>query len=360
MDWVLNVAVLGLCGLGTLLVWSATRPTSGDAVMKKHLITVAVGLVLGFVVSRLDFRNLRSYAPIFYVVSCLGLAAALVPGIGSMQNGTRGWIPVTAGFFLQPAEFAKLAVVVLLAAMLSEKRDLEFAPRNSDVVRSLLVVAIAMGLIMLQPDLGTALVFIMVILGAVAVSGAPARWLIIIVVGVALAAILAVQLHFLKSYQVGRLTAFTNPNATTQDAGYNAHQARLAIGSGGLTGKGLFHGAQTNGGFVFASSNDFVFAVAGEELGFAGGAVIIGLTGVILLRGLRIATRSEDRFGRLVATGIVCWFAFQSFENIGMNLGIMPVTGIPLPFVSYGGSAMVTNLVAIGLLQSIHRENHAS
>jgi rod shape determining protein RodA len=360
MDWTLNVAVLTLCGLGSLLVWSATRPTSGDAVLKKHLITIAVGIVLGAVVTRIDFRNLRSWAPIVFVVACLGLAAALVPGIGSQQYGTRGWIPLAAGFYLQPSEFAKLAVVVLLAGMLSEKRDLEYAPRSSDVIKSLLVVGVPMGLIMLQPDLGTALVFIVVVLGAIAVSGASSRWLVLVVLGVFLAAILAVQLHLLKPYQVNRLTSFTKPNQTTQDAGFNAHQARLAIGSGGLTGKGLFHGAQTNGGFVYASSNDFIFAVAGEELGFVGGAVIIGLTGVVMLRGLRIATRSEDRFGRLVATGVVCWFAFQSFENIGMNLGIMPVTGIPLPFVSYGGSAMFANLVAVGLLQSIHRENQAT
>ncbi len=354
MDWVLTIAVLSLTLLGSLLVWSATRHTSGDGMLKKQLLTVVVGGAIAVVAARIDFRNLRTYAPFVFGVACLGLLAVMVPGVGSNQNGTSGWIALPGGFNLQPSEFAKLGFVVVLAMLLSEKRDLEYGPRNFDVVRALLIAGIPMILIMLQPDLGTALVFIAVVLGMLAVSVAPARWLVIIVLGVVVSAFMVVHLGFLKDYQLKRLTSFANPTADTQGAGWDVHQSGIAIGSGGLTGKGLFHGAQTNGGFVYASSTDFVYSVAGEELGFAGAGAIIGLTGIILFRGIRIATRSEDMFGRLVAVGVVCWFSFQAFENIGMNLGIMPVTGIPLPFVSYGGSAMIANMLAIGLLQNIH------
>jgi rod shape determining protein RodA len=161
-------------------------------------------------------------------------------------------------------------------------------------------------------------------------------------------------LHLLQQYQIDRLTNFTNPRKDTQGFGYNTHQARIAIGSGGWLGKGLFHGTQTNGQFVPEQQTDFVFTVAGEELGLLGAGLIVLLVGVVLWRGLSIASRAEDSFGTLVAVGVVCWFGFQAFENIGMTVGIMPVTGLPLPFVSYGGSSMFANMLAVGLLQNVY------
>jgi rod shape determining protein RodA len=162
------------------------------------------------------------------------------------------------------------------------------------------------------------------------------------------------HLHLLKQYQIDRFTAFTDPTKDAQGSGYNTHQARIAIGSGGLFGKGLFHGTQTNGQFVPEQETDFVFTVAGEELGLAGSGLIVLLLGFVLWRGLSIAARAEDSFGTLLAVGVVCWFGFQAFENIGMTVGIMPVTGLPLPFVSYGGSSMFANMLAVGLLQNVH------
>jgi len=360
-DWVLVAAVLALAGIGALLVWSATRQRMAAAGMdpqsflKRHLINLAIGLVFGLITARFDYRMLRAYAPIVYVASCVGLVAVLV--VGTTINGAHSWIVLGGGFQLQPSEFAKVGLIVSMAMLLGEKRDGEQVPRGTDVALVLALAALPMGLVMLQPDFGTTMVLAFVILGVLAVSGASARWIGGLVLAGVLSAVLAVQFGALQQYQLDRFKAFTNPAADSQGAGYSTRQARIAIGTGGLTGKGLFKGSQTNGHFVPEQQTDFVFTVAGEELGLAGGGTIILLLGIVLWRGLSIAARSTDLFGRLVATGVVAWFAFQSFVNIGMTLGIMPVTGLPLPFVSYGGSAMFANLMAVGLLQNVHLRN---
>ena len=359
VDWVLLLAVAALVGVGALLVWSATRQRMIDAgldpqaFLKKHVLNAALGLALASVAALVDFRALRAYAPIVYVASCLGLVAVLSP-LGSTINGAHSWIVLPAGFQIQPAEFAKVALVVGMAMILAEKRDAEDVPRNSDVLLVLALAAVPMGLILLQPDLGTMLVIVFVILGVLSVAGTPAKWIAGLLLVGSLVCVGAVQAGMLKDYQLARFTAFANPQQNLGSTGYNTNQARIAIGSGGVWGKGLFHGTQTNGRFIPEQQTDFVFTVAGEELGLAGSATVIGLLGLVLYRGLRIARLATDPFGRLVAAGVVSWFAFQSFVNIGMTLGIMPVTGLPLPFVSYGGSSMFANLIAIGLLQNVH------
>jgi rod shape determining protein RodA len=209
-------------------------------------------------------------------------------------------------------------------------------------------------LILLQPDLGTMLVLSATVFGVLAVSGARRTWLAGLFAGAVVTATLAVRLHVLKAYQLDRFMAFTNPNLDPRGAGYNTTQARIAIGNGGIFGQGLFGGSQTKSGFVPEQHTDFIFTVAGEELGLVGSAVLIALLGVVLWRALRIAMRTDDLFGRVAAAGIACWFGFQAFQNIGMCLGIMPVTGVPLPLVSYGGSSMFASLMALGLLQNVH------
>ena len=358
LDWTLLIAALSLSSLGALLVWSATKQRQLDSnldpesFLKKHLLNLAIGLFLGFVVSKFDYRLLRAYTPILYIGSILGLVAVLV--VGSTINGAHAWIALPAGFTLQPSEFAKLAIILGMAMILSEKRDAEPEPKDRDVLLALLLAAIPAGLIMLQPDLGTVMVILTIVVGLLAVSGARSRWIGGLLLGTVLVAGVAIHFDIIRPYQVDRLTAFADPNSGSSSFGYNTQQARIAIGSGGLSGQGLFNGAQTQGKFVPENQTDFVYSVAGEELGFAGSAAIILMLGIILWRGLVIAARASDLFGRLVATGIVCWFAFQAFENIGMNLGIMPVTGVPLPFVSYGGSSMFAGWMAIGLLQNVH------
>lgn len=359
LDWLLLIAVLALSVLSALLVWSATRPKLLDAgddpqsYLKKHVLQLAIGLVLGAAVAALDYRVLRAYAPIVYGVACGGLIAVLTP-LGATINGSHSWIVIGGGFQIQPSEFAKVALVLIIAMILGEPRDGEPSPPESDVAITLGLAAIPMALIMLQPDLGTMLVFCAVILGMLLIAGARRRWLIGLILGGVILAIVVVKLGILHEYQIKRFTAFADPNADPRGSGYNARQALVAVGSGGLFGAGLFHGEQTNGHFVPEQQTDFIFTVAGEELGFVGSAVIILLLGVVLWRGLRIARHCEDMYGRLVAIGIVCWLAFQTFINIGMCLGITPITGLPLPFVSYGGSSTFADLMAVGLLQGVH------
>jgi rod shape determining protein RodA len=358
IDWVLLAATAALIVLGTLLVYSATRAKMLDvgadpqAYLKKHVLTIAIGVALGVMTASFDYRALRAYAPIVYVASLVGLVAVLA--LGSSRNGAQAWIALPAGFTLQPSELAKVALVVSLAMLLAERKDAEREPGNVDIVLALVVAAIPMALIMLQPDLGTTAVMAAIVLGVLAVAGVSTRWMAgLIALGIA-GVTLAITSGFLSTYQVDRLKAFTDPQLDPQGFGYNINQSLITVGSGGLTGQGLFHGTQTNGLFVPEQQTDFVFTVAGEELGFVGSALLVILVGLVLWRGLRIAARADDMFGRLVAVGIVCWFTFQAFENIGMTLGIMPVTGVPLPLISYGGSSMFANLMAIGLLENVH------
>ncbi|MGN6611665.1 MAG: rod shape-determining protein RodA [Angustibacter sp.] len=352
LDWGLLVAALGLSLIGALLVWSATRRGSGDAVVVKHLVNLAIGLVLGGAVALVDYRGLRAYSPVLYIASMVGLLAVLTP-LGSTINGSHSWIVLPAGFSVQPSEFAKVALVVALPLLLAEKRDADDTPRHVDVALALVVAAVPMALVLLQPDLGSVLVLAALLVGVVASSGAPARWVVGLVLVGAVGVGVALTTDVLDTYQKDRLTAFADPTVDPRGIGYQTRQVRIAIGSGGVDGQGLFQGAQTQGGFVPYQQTDFVFSVAGEELGFIGAGGILLLQGFVLFRGLLVAYRAEELFGRLVAVGVVCWFTFQVFENVGMNLGIMPVTGLPLPFVSYGGSSMFASWLAIGLLQNV-------
>jgi rod shape determining protein RodA len=359
LDWVLFGSALALSAIGSLLVWSATQGKlveqglDPQTYLKKQLLNIVVGIAFAVLVSRFDYRLLRAYTPILWGASILGLLVVLSP-IGKTINGAHAWILLPGGLSLQPSEFAKLAIILGMAMILSEKRDAENEPRDIDVLYALLVAGFPMALILMQPDLGTVLVIACIVFGIVSVSGARVRWLAGILVAGVVVTFLAVHLGVLKPYQVDRFTAFTNPTADSRDTGYNTQQARIAIGSGGLLGAGLFHGPQTQGRFVPENQTDFVYSVAGEELGFLGAGGIIALLGLILWRAIRIGMRATDLFGRLVATGVATWIAFQAFENIGMNLGIMPVTGVPLPFVSYGGTSMFASWLAIGLLINVH------
>ena len=360
LDWLLMLAVLGLVTLGSLLVWSATTHredlTGGDptAYLKKQVVNVLIGLVLMVVVLATDHRWLRIVAPLVYVAALGGLALVLT--MGTTINGSRSWLQL-GGMSIQPAELAKLAVVIGMALWVAERADVRRGrPGGSlgDVLGMLAIAGLPAALIMLQPDLGTMLVLSATVFGVLAVSGAPRRWLGLLAAGGVTAAAAAVAAGFLKQYQVDRFLAFTNPDLDPRGAGYNVEQARIAVGNGGLFGQGLFDGSQTRAGFVPEQHTDFVFTVAGEELGLVGAGVLIALLAVVIWRALAIAARTDDLFGRLAAAGIACWFGFQAFQNIGMCLGIMPVTGVPLPFVSYGGSSMFAGMLAIGLLQSIH------
>ncbi len=359
LDLRLLSAALALSLIGALLVWSATRVkliSAGDdpqVFVIKHLLNLIVGLVLAWVVMRIDYRTLRAYTPVVYGVVLLALLVVLTP-LGYSINGAQAWIDLPGGFTLQPGEFAKIAVILAMAMVLAERDIGRETPPGADVRYALLWAAGPILLIMLQPDLGTVLVIAAVVVAIIAASGAAARWVVGLVGGGLVAGGLAIVLGVLSKYQVDRLLAFIYPDQDPQGIGYNTAQARIAISNGGVFGAGLFQGHQTQGAFVPYQQTDFIFSVAGEELGLIGASVIIVLFGVVVWRGIEIARQSRDPFGRLVATGVVLWLAFQAFENIGMNLGIMPVTGVPLPFVSYGGTSMFAAWIGIGLLESVH------
>ena len=361
MDWLLVVVVLGLSAIGTLLVWSATQPSllaaglDGRTYLKKQLLNVVIGLILMAGVSLVDTRQLRTWVPFFYGATLLGLLAVLSP-IGSDINGAHAWISLPGGFQVEPSEFAKVALILGIASIFSRARPgVSGGPGVRSLLTALACAAPLIGLVVIEPALGVALVLVVVTATMIVLSGLRLRIIAALTALVAATIAAAGGLHLLKSYQLTRFTSFLHPAADLAGAGYNAAQAKIAVGSGGMFGQGLFHGRLVAGNFVPSQQTDFIFTVAGEELGFVGTSVIVFLLGVVIVRALRIATRADDLFGLLVASGIAMWFAFQSFVNIGMTIGIMPITGLPLPFVSYGGSAVFADMIAIGLLQSVHR-----
>jgi rod shape determining protein RodA len=367
MDWLLVASTCALLAVGSVLVWSATdgNPalTGGDgtAYLAKHLTNIGIGVALAWGVAATDHRWVRIWTPVVYVGAIAGLALVLSP-LGAAINGSRSWILI-GGTSVQPAEFAKLGVVAAMALLLAEKTEARrgsHSLRDGDVVAALAAAALPAALIMAQPDLGTMLVLSVIVFGVLAVAGAPKRWLIGLGAGAVAAAFAAVALGLLQGYQLDRFAAFLDPSHDPRGAGYNTTQARIAIGNGGLFGQGLFHGSQTQSGFVPEQHTDFVFTVAGEELGLIGAAALILCFVALLWRALRISARSDDMFGRLAGAGVACWFGFQAFQNIGMCLGIMPVTGVPLPLVSYGGTSMFASLMAVGLLINVHLRTERS
>lgn len=361
-DWdiALGLAVVGLLGIGTLLVYAATRDwfaSNGldpQYYLKRHVINILIGALLAWSVTLIDYRLIRAYTPVLWGVGVLGLLLVLVPGIGVTVNGARAWIGLPGGFQIQPAELAKITIIVGMALILSELHGNQKHPQSEDVLKALAVAAIPVFLIVLQPDLGTILIVSASVVTIIAVSGAQIRWVFGLITLAIISGYVAVQTGMVSDYQVKRLESFIDPSADPMLSGYQLRQARITIGSGGLTGTGLFDGPQTNGRFVPEQHTDFIFTVAGEQLGFLGSGLIILLYLVILLRAFAIAKRTNDMFGRLVCIGVIAWFAFQTFENIGMTMGLMPMTGVPLPFLSYGGSSMFACLIGIGLLQNVH------
>jgi rod shape determining protein RodA len=326
-DPVLTAVVGLLLLLGTLLVWAATRDwytrngLDGQYYLKRHIINIMIGLVLAYGTTVIDYRLLRAYTPFLWGAGVLGLIIVLIPGLGSEVNGAKAWIALPGGFQIQPAELAKIAIIIGMSMLLSERSHDSDEPTSKDVVQSLAIAAIPVLLIILQPDMGTILIISAAVVTIIAVSGAPARWVAGLLLIAVLGGFVAAKTGVISDYQVKRLQTFVDPNADSQGSGYQLRQARITVGSGGLIGTGLFNGPQTNGRFVPEQQTDFIFTVAGEEIGFLGSGGILILYLILLMRGFSIARRTNDPFGRLVCTGVIAWFAFQLFENIGMTRG---------------------------------------
>ncbi len=356
----LALSVVALLAIGTLLVYAATRNWFASQgldpqyYLKRHILNIIIGVLLSYGTTLIDYRLLRAYTPILWGLGVLSLIAVLVPGVGSTINGAKSWIAIPGGFQLQPAELAKISVIIGMSMLLAEGSDSRSDLDDRDVLRAIAIAAIPMLLIIMQPDLGEVLIISASVISMISVSGAKSRWVVgLLLLGV-LGSFVAVKSGVIHEYQLKRLQSFVNPTADPQQSGYQLRQSRITIGSGGVLGKGLFNGPQTNGRFVPEQQTDFIFTVAGEELGFVGSGFILLCFGLFFFRAFMIARRTQDMFGRLVCIGVIAWFAFQTFENIGMAMGLMPMTGVPLPFLSYGGSSMFANLIGLGLLQNVH------
>lgn len=352
VDGLLVVAVVAIALFGVLMIFSATRGVDDAAdthFLWRQLLFVVVGA--GFMVGAalVDYRRLLAQAPLIYGVSVFLLVAVLSP-LGSESKGAQAWFAV-AGFQFQPSELAKLAVIVALAALLAAFRGEVSLVR---LAQALALVGLPMLLILAQNDLGTVLVFMAIAMGMLLVGGVQGRHIAVLSI-VGLMAVLGVlNSDVLKDYQRARLTVFIDPSGDESGQAFNVLQAQTAIANGGMTGKGLFEGPQTQLAFVPEQQTDFIFTVPAEELGFIGAAGLLALYGVMVWRIWRAAQLARDPFGTLLCTGVLSMLVFQLFQNTGMAMGIMPVTGLPLPFLSYGGSSTLASFVAVGLVLSVH------
>ncbi|MDI6712204.1 MAG: rod shape-determining protein RodA [Anaerosomatales bacterium] len=362
-----NLPLLAFASLlvvyGSVVVWSATSGMAGgDGLFKRHLVGIAVGLVPLGVAWMIDYKGLKHWSGPLMTLLAFLLVSPRIPGLGTTAKGATSWLQVAGVRLFQPSEPGKLIFIVVMAALISEYEGRIDRPR--DMWRVLAYLAAALGLILLQPDLGTGMVFVgitaaMLLLGGLEGKRFAVIGLLAIVAVVGVFAVdgtldrIAGKDVALKQYQKDRLLVFLDPERDPSGAGYNLQQSKIAVGSGGITGKGLRSGTQSNLHFLPERHTDFIFAVLAEELGFAGAMALLALYAGLLLTALSIAASSRDLYGALIAAGIIGMWAFQVLENVGMTVGMMPITGIPLPFVSFGSSAMVTNLGAVGLLQSV-------
>jgi len=351
-DLVLVLSYIVITAIGLLMVYSATAPgleargLDPTSELKEQAIFVVIGFIVFGIVSSIDLTEIRGFTTPIYVVSMLMLVLVFL--VGDSAGGAQRWIDV--GFLrFQPSEIAKIAVILALASLLASAQN---PVRWVTVAKAVLLVGLPAGLIFLQPDLGTMLVFAFVLIAMLFAGGATMRQLAFIGVATIIATVGIFQLNLIKDYQVDRLTAFVDPGAHELSLSYNQVQSEIAIGSGGMFGKGLFEGSQTNLQFVPVQSSDFIFTAVGEQFGFVGSVVVIALFGVLLWRLLMIAVNARNRFGYLVAIGIAAMLAFHVFVNIGMTIRIMPVTGLPLPFMSSGGTVFVVMSAALGLAHS--------
>jgi rod shape determining protein RodA len=361
IDPVVALAALGLALLGVAAIYSSTFASLREQELaeatfaRRQLISLGAGLAGMMVVTLIDYRRYQAYAVMVFGATVLLLGAVLTP-LGTATHGAQSWYGL-GPLRVQPSEYAKVGMIVVLAAVLDTRAERP-GPRRLGI--ALGATALVCGEILLQPDFGTLMVFVAVLFCMLLVGGVQLRWLLVLALVGGIGVVGMFKLDVLKEYQKQRLTAFVNPSADAGGRGYtyNARQALIAIGSGGVTGKGYLKGTQTNLQYVPEQRTDFIFTVVGEELGFAGAVGLLLAFGAVLWRGIRIALIARDPFGSLVAAGVVAMFAFQAFVNIGMTIGIMPITGIPLPFVSYGGSSLIASFLAVGLLLNVHMRRY--
>ena len=357
IDIALVLSSLALAITGAFMVYSATRGSDPElydrTYLNRQLLFVGIGSVAMIGSAYIPYRRLRDWVPMVFWGGMLLLFLVLTP-LGVERNGTRAWFEF-GSFQLQPSELCKIAYIFMMANYL-ERFNGRLDIRQ--LGNALLLGVIPIGLILLETDVGTALVFIAITMGMLLVAGAQAKHIFVLtLVGVFLAA-LVWSSGLLQDYQQDRLTSFIDPESSQTEAAYQQTQAQIAIGSGGLTGQGFGQGQQTRGEFVPEQHTDFIFSVIGEELGFVGSLIVLGLFGILMWRCMRAARKSPDLLGTLISCGVLTLFAFQMFQSVGMTLGIMPITGITIPFVSYGGSSAISSFIGVGLVLNIHMRRY--
>ncbi|MDD4801801.1 MAG: rod shape-determining protein RodA [Syntrophomonas sp.] len=362
LDKYLLLVLLLILVLGLVTLSSASSGISSDAYyyVKKQTVFLLAGIVLAIFIIRFDYSQLEKYSKHLYILSILILVGVLV--FGKEVRGTTGWISLGGLPALQPAEFTKILLIVAFADFLQRRKG--ELHTFSQILPCFFYMGLPFVLIMLQPDLGTALVYIAITIMMMFIAGVNPQLLLKLIGGGLLFIALLLFLHFqydlwlpLDDYQFNRLKVVIDPYQDGQGgrgAGWNTIQSLIAIGSGGWLGKGLLNGTQVQLNFLPERHTDFIYAVIGEELGFIGAAAVIILFGLLLVRAVIISYNARELYGTLVVTGVTAMWLFHIFENIGMSIGIMPITGIPLPFVSYGGSAMLTNMIGLGLILSVN------
>lgn len=352
IDPILLGCVGFLAVVGIVAVYSSTRgpgPTYSTSYLYKQVLFVGVGAGLMAALTTVDYRKLHDWAWAFYAITTLLLVVVLSP-IGSQSNGAQSWFAL-GPFQMQPAEFAKISLIGVLAFLLSEYRG------EIDVRRLLTLLgtaAVPMLLILVQPDLGLTLVLVVIMMAMLLVGGLPTRYIVGLTAAGVLGVFLLLNSPVLQDYQRARLTAFINPTDRSVSAVYNIQQSQQAIANGRVTGTGLFEGPQTKLGFVPEQETDFIFTAVAEQFGFIGAGVLLAVYGLLCWRIWRIAHLARDTFGTYLCIGVLAMFAFSAFENVGMAMGIMPVTGIPLLLISAGGSSIVTSFAALGLVLNVH------
>ena len=344
-DWVLLIFVLLICALGVVEIYSATLNTKFMGVHLKQVYWILGGVTLMFVVSFLNYQALLERVPLLYLISIASLVAVEV--FGKKYLGARRWVQI-GSFHFQPSEWVKLVLILAVAKYFADARS---ECTTQDIVKAGALVGVPMLMVLVQPDLGTALTYAPIAIMGLFLGGMKARQAVVIL---AIAALLTpVAWHVLKPYQRDRLTSFMQPEADAQGRGYQVIQSLVAVGSGGIFGKGTAQGSQTQGQFLPVPHTDFIFAAFAEEHGFIGAIALLMLYFIVLMRLIQNAQTAPDRAGAFVVMGVVAVLAFHVLINVGMAVGFMPVTGIPLPLMSYGGSSVLFMFLALGIVMNI-------
>ncbi len=352
------LAALGLIAYGALVIWTASFNIA-EASFPRHLVGIVLGIAMAIYLWRYDYRVLANETRVLFVAAVVLMLLPLVPGLGYSAKGATGWVKVPLiGITFQPSEFAKLVTIYLMAGLGAEYNGRIDSFR--DYLKLCGILTVPFMLILLQPDLGTGLIVLVVGAAIIICSGARREWVIATIVLIVLFATVVVVTsmspnfpHLLKTYQLNRLIVFVDPSVDPAGDGYNLQQAKIAVGSGGLLGKGIGNASQAGSGFLPEAHTDFVFALLSEEFGFVGAVLMLGLFAVLIFSTIALANRVDAPFGKLVLVGCATMWSFQLLQNVGMCIGLMPITGIPLPFISYGSTSMMTQIAAVGMVQSV-------